>query len=64
MLSRLDHDANVTPWMLAAEDRGVQVRWLDFDPANGRLRLDALPGLLGPRTRLVAVGGASNALGT
>ena len=64
VLSRLDHDANVTPWMLAAEDRGVQVRWLDFDPANGRLRLDALPGLLGPRTRLVAVGGASNALGT
>ncbi|MFA5965421.1 MAG: cysteine desulfurase-like protein [Sphingomonas sp.] len=64
VLSRLDHDANVTPWMLAARDRGAVVRWIDFDPASGTLRLDELPGLLGPRTRLVAVGGASNALGT
>jgi cysteine desulfurase family protein (TIGR01976 family) len=64
VLTRLDHDANVTPWVLAAEDRGVTVRWLDFDPDRGSLRLDELPGLLGSRTRLVAVGGASNALGT
>ena len=64
VLTRLDHDANVSPWMMAAEDRGVTVRWLDFDPADGTLRLDALPGLIGGRTRLVAVGGASNALGT
>jgi cysteine desulfurase family protein (TIGR01976 family) len=42
----------------------MAVRWLDFDPATGRLRLDDLPGLLSDRTRLVAVGGASNALGT
>ena len=40
------------------------MRWLDFDPESGRLELNALPHLLGPRTRLVAVGGASNALGT
>ncbi|SFR76729.1 cysteine desulfurase-like protein [Sphingomonas jatrophae] len=64
VLTRLDHDANVAPWLLAARDRGVTVRWLDFDPASGRLRLDRLPGLLGPKTRLVALGGASNMLGT
>ena len=64
VLSRLDHDANVTPWVLAAEDKSVRIGWLDFDPGDGRLKLDELPGLLGPRTRLVAVGGASNALGT
>ena len=64
VLTRLDHDANVSPWLLAARDRGVEVKWLDFDPATGALRLDELPGLLGDRTRLVAFGGASNALGT
>lgn len=64
VLTRLDHDANISPWLLAARDAGVTVRWLDIDIAEGTLRLDELPGLLGPRTRLVAVGGASNALGT
>ena len=64
VLTRLDHDANVAPWLLAARDRGVTVRWLDFDPASGRLDYAALPDLLGPRTRLVACGGASNALGS
>jgi cysteine desulfurase family protein (TIGR01976 family) len=64
VVTRLDHDANVAPWLLLARDLEMTVRWLDFDPDSGRLRLDQLPGLLGPRTRLVAVGGASNALGT
>ena len=64
VLTRLDHDANVSPWMMAARDAGVEVRWLGIDPASGTLRLDELPGLLNARTRLVAVGGASNALGT
>jgi cysteine desulfurase family protein (TIGR01976 family) len=64
IVTRLDHDANVTPWLLAARDAGATVRWLDIDPVSGTLRLDALPGLLNGRTRLVAVGGASNALGT
>ncbi len=64
VLTRLDHDANVAPWLAVAADRGMEVRWLDFDPADGRLRLDALPALLDARTRLVAVGAASNALGT
>ena len=64
VLSRLDHDANISPWLQAATDRGAEVRWLDIDPAAGTLRLDQLPSLLSERTRLVAVGGASNALGT
>jgi cysteine desulfurase family protein (TIGR01976 family) len=64
VVTRLDHDANVAPWLAAAEDRGVVVRWIDFDPTSGRLLLDELPALLSARTRLVAVGGASNALGT
>lgn len=64
VVTRLDHDANVAPWLLAAADRGVTVRWLDFDPDSRALRLDMLSALLGPRTRLVAVGGASNAIGT
>ncbi len=64
VVTRLDHDANVSPWLMAAQDRGMTVRWLDFDPATGVLDLDGLPALLGPRTRLVALGGASNALGT
>lgn len=64
VVSRLDHDANVAPWLRIAADRGMTVRWLDFDPATGMLALDTLPGLLGERTRLVAVGMASNAIGT
>ena len=46
VLTRLDHDANVSPWLLVARDKGVTVRWIDFDPATGMLDLDALPGLL------------------
>ena len=64
VVTRLDHDANVAPWLRVAADRGMTVRWLDFDPATGVLRVDALPDLLNERTRLVAVGMASNALGT
>ncbi len=64
VVTRLDHDANVAPWLAVAEDRGMVVRWLDFDPATGRLRIETLAGLLSARTKLVAVGGASNALGT
>lgn len=63
ILTRLDHDANVTPWTMAAADAGATVKWIEIDE-GGTLRLDMLAGLLGPRTRLVAVGGASNALGT
>jgi cysteine desulfurase family protein (TIGR01976 family) len=64
IVTRLDHDANISPWLRAAEDRGVTVRWLDFNPADCTLALDTLPGLLNGRTRLVAVNYASNAVGT
>ena len=64
VVTRLDHDANVSPWLMVAQDRGMTVRWIDFDPETGQLEIDALPEMLGPRTRLVAIGGASNAIGT
>lgn len=64
VVTSLDHDANVTPWRLAAADRGVRVRLVDFDPADGTLDMASLAGSLGPRTRLVAITAASNALGT
>ena len=64
VVTHLDHDANISPWLHIAEDRGCIVRWLDFDVEDCTLRLDQLDRLLGPRTRLVAVGYASNAVGT
>lgn len=64
ILTRLDHDANISPWVLAAEERGVTVRWLDFDPSDCMLKLHTLPDLLSKRTRLVAVSYASNAVGS
>jgi cysteine desulfurase family protein (TIGR01976 family) len=64
VVTRLDHDANVAPWLAVAADRGMTVRWLDFDPATGRWSPDDLGSLVGGRTRLVALGAASNALGT
>ncbi|MCL4262820.1 MAG: cysteine desulfurase-like protein [Anaerolineae bacterium] len=64
IVTRLDHDANITPWVMAATDRSVTVRWLDFDPTDCTLRLDLLPGLLNEKTRLVAVTYASNAVGS
>lgn len=64
VLTRLDHDANVTPWILAAQDRGVKVNWVDFDVEDGTLKLDDLQKALDRKPRLLAVGYASNALGT
>lgn len=64
VLTRLDHDANIAPWLRVAADQGMTIRWLEFDTETGVLKLDRLSELLGPRTRLVAVGGASNVLGT
>ena len=64
IVTRLDHDANISPWLMAAEDRGVTVRWLDFDPAGCTLRLDTLPELLNAKTRLLAITYASNAVGS
>lgn len=64
VVTRLDHDANITPWVLAAQDRGCTVKWVNFNPENGTLRLEELETALASRPRLVAVGYASNALGT
>jgi cysteine desulfurase family protein (TIGR01976 family) len=64
VVTRLDHDANVTPWVLAAQDRGVKVNWVDFDVEEGTLRLDDLQKALARKPRLLAVGYASNGLGT
>lgn len=63
-VTRLDHDANITPWVLAAQDRGVHVNWIDFNTADGTLNLDDLQRVLERKPRLLAVGYASNALGT
>ena len=60
----LDHHANIDPWRHAARDHGLVVRHAPLDATRTRVDLDALAGLLGPRTRLVAVGAASNAIGT
>lgn len=64
VVTRLDHDANISPWLAAAAERSVTVHWLDFHPEDGTLALEALPELLGERTRLLAITHASNALGT
>ncbi len=64
VVTRLDHDANISPWLMAAADRGATVRWLDFRPENCTLALETLPELLNDRTRLVAVSYASNAVGS
>lgn len=64
VVTRLDHDANISPWLRVAEDRGCRVRWVDFDPENGMLDLVDFQAALEEHPRLVAVGYASNALGT
>jgi len=64
VVTRLDHDANVTPWVLVAQDRGVKVNWVDFDVEDGTLKLDSLQKVLERKPRLLAVGYASNSLGT
>ena len=64
VVTRLDHDANATPWVLAAQDRGVKVNWVDFDVEDGTLNLDSLQKALDRKPRLLAVGYASNSLGT
>ncbi len=64
IVTRLDHDANVTPWVLAAEAAGAVVRHVDLHPEDGTLNQEHYRSLLNERTRLVAIGYASNATGT
>jgi cysteine desulfurase family protein (TIGR01976 family) len=64
VLSRMDHDANVSPWLLLAEDLNLKIRWLPFNVETFEFDLQALDEVLTDRTRLVCVGAASNLLGT
>jgi cysteine desulfurase family protein (TIGR01976 family) len=64
VVTRLDHDANVRPWVIAAANAGAVIRWVDFDPATSELPVQNIEAQLGARTRLVAVTAASNLIGT
>lgn len=64
VVSRLDHDANVRPWVIAGEAAGASVRWIDFDPDSSELTVEQVAAEVSERTRLVALTGASNLLGT
>src|SRR5207248_2363224 len=64
VVTSLDHDANIRPWVLAAQRAGATVRWAEFDPATGELPAEVFDELISRRTRLVAVTAASNAIGT
>jgi len=64
VITELDHHANVGPWQAVAKERGVTLKVVPFRPESGELDWDALGRAIGPRTRLVAIGAASNALGT
>lgn len=62
--TELDHHANIDTWRYLEKERGVKVRYVSLDQESGQLNLDELPGLINDRTRLLAIGAASNALGT
>jgi cysteine desulfurase family protein (TIGR01976 family) len=64
VVTRLDHDANVTPWVMAAADSGAKVRKVDVDPSDASLDMGSMESTIGPNTRLVAVTAASNASGS
>lgn len=64
VLSRMEHDANVAPWLLLADDLGLVVKWMDFDPETYEFPEDALRKVLSDKTKLVAMGLASNCTGT
>ena len=64
VVTRLDHDCNVRPWIQAAGAAGATVRWIDFDPSTSEIDSASVRAAIGERTRLVAVTAASNLLGT
>jgi cysteine desulfurase family protein (TIGR01976 family) len=64
VVTRLDHDANISPWLLVAEDRGCKVIWVDFDVEDYTLKLDDFEKALERKPKIVAFGYASNATGT
>lgn len=64
VVTRMDHDGNISPWLQLAEDRNLRVRWVDFDTETGILDLEDMQRAIEEKPRLVAVGYASNSLGT
>ena len=64
VVSRLDHDSNIRPWIQAAEAVGATVRWAEFDTQTSELSVAAVEAVLSPRTKLVAITGAGNTIGT
>jgi len=64
IVTELDHHANIAPWQALERERGITLRWVPFRPETGQLDWPALERAFGARTRLLAIGGASNALGT
>ena len=64
LVSRLDHDANFTPWVLAARDAGATLRTIDIHPEDATLDMQSLKSQLTTHTKLVAVTAASNAVGS
>ena len=64
LVTRLDHDANVSPWVLAAQERGITVRWLPFNRESWRIEPEDLVALLSSKTRLLALNYASNMTGS
>jgi cysteine desulfurase family protein (TIGR01976 family) len=64
VLTRMDHDANVAPWLLIAQDYDLVVRWVDIRTADCTLDMDSLEAALTDRTKVVATVHASNAVGT
>ncbi len=64
VLTRMDHDANVAPWLLIAQDHGLIVRWVDINDEDCTLNMDTLEAALTDRTRIMATVHASNAVGT
>jgi cysteine desulfurase family protein (TIGR01976 family) len=64
VITELDHHGNVAPWQALARECGIVLRSIPMDPATGQLRLDVVDKIITPRCKLLAIGAASNALGT
>jgi cysteine desulfurase family protein (TIGR01976 family) len=64
VVTNLDHDSNIRPWIQAAEAKGATVRWAKFDTSTGELSVDAVTSQITSKTKFVTVTGASNTLGT
>ena len=64
VVTRLDHDGNISPWLQLADETGAKIRWIDFNPKDCTLDLDDFEKTITDKTKLVAIGYASNSVGT